>query len=37
LNLVELGLLEKHREGEAVVFQMPKKLRDKLAGKSAAQ
>jgi Fic family protein len=36
LNLVELGLLEKHREGKSFVFQMPKKLRDKLAGKSAA-
>jgi Fic family protein len=33
LDLVELGLLEKHRDGHAFVFQMPKKLREKLAGK----
>lgn len=32
LDLVDLGLLEKHREGKAFVFQMPKKLREKLAG-----
>jgi Fic family protein len=33
LDLVELGLLEKHRDGHAFVFQMPKKLREKLASK----
>ena len=36
LDLVDLGLLEKHREGKAFVFQMPEKLREKLAGKSTA-
>jgi hypothetical protein len=36
LELVDLGLLEKHRDGKAFVFQMPQKLREKLAGKSAA-
>jgi Fic family protein len=36
LDLVDLGLLEKHREGKAFAFQMPQKLREKLAGKSAA-
>jgi len=36
LDLVDLGLLEKHREGKAFVFHMPQKLREKLAGKSAA-
>ena len=34
LDLVALGLLQKHREGKAFVFHMPQKLRDKLAGKS---
>jgi len=33
LDLVELGLLEKHRDGRAFVFQMPKKLREKLDSK----
>lgn len=33
LELVDLGLLEKHRDGNAFVFQMPKKLREKLANK----
>ena len=36
LDLVELGLLEKHREGKAFVFHMPQKLREKLASKSVA-
>ena len=36
LDLVTLGLLEKHREGKAFIFQMPEKLREKLASKSAA-
>jgi hypothetical protein len=36
LDLVDLGLLEKHREGKSFVFHMPQKLREKLAGKSAA-
>jgi Fic family protein len=36
LDLVNLGLLEKHREGKAFVFQMPQKLREKLANKSSA-
>jgi Fic family protein len=34
LDLVDLGLLEKHREGKSFVFHMPQKLREKLAGKS---
>jgi DeoR/GlpR family transcriptional regulator of sugar metabolism len=34
LELVDLGLLEKHREGKAFVFQMPQKLRQKLAAKA---
>jgi Fic family protein len=34
LELVDLGLLEKHREGKAFVFEMPQKLREKLAGRS---
>jgi Fic family protein len=33
LDLVELGLLEKSREGRAFVFQMTEKLREKLSGK----
>jgi Fic family protein len=33
LDLVELGLIEKSREGKAFVFQMTKKLREKLSGK----
>jgi Fic family protein len=37
LDLVALGLLEKHREGKAFVFQMPQKLREKLAVRSAAR
>jgi Fic family protein len=36
LTLVDLGLLEKHRNGKAFIFQMPKKLREKLAVKSGA-
>lgn len=32
LDLVDLGLLEKQRDGKAFVFQMPRKLREKLAG-----
>jgi Fic family protein len=35
LDLVDLGLLEKHREGKSFVFQMSPKLREKLAAKSA--
>jgi Fic family protein len=34
LELVDLGLLEKHREGKAFVFQMPQKLRQRLAAKA---
>lgn len=34
LSMVELGLLEKSREGRSFVFQMPQKLRDKLATES---
>jgi len=37
LTLVDLGLLEKHREGKAFVFQMPRKLREKLAGNVVAE
>jgi Fic family protein len=33
LELVELGLLEKHLEGRAFVFTMPQKLREKLAAR----
>ncbi len=33
LDLVELGLLEKHREVKAFVFQMPQKVREKFAGR----
>jgi hypothetical protein len=33
LDLVDLGILEKHREGKSFVFQTPQKLREKLAGK----
>jgi Fic family protein len=33
LNLVELGLLEKQKEGKSFVFLMPQKLRDKLAAR----
>lgn len=36
LDLVDLELLEKHREGKSFVFHMPQKVREKLAGKSAA-
>lgn len=35
LEMVDLGLLEKSREGKAFVFLMPQKLREKLAAKSA--
>jgi Fic family protein len=35
LSLVDLGLLEKHRDGKSFVFQMPLKLRERLASKSA--
>jgi Fic family protein len=34
LELVDLGLLEKHREGKAFVFQMPQKLRQRLAARA---
>jgi Fic family protein len=34
LDLVGLGLLEKHREGKSFVFEMSTKLREKLAGKA---
>lgn len=34
LEMVDLGLLEKHREGKAFVFQMPQKLREKLAARA---
>ena len=33
LDMVDLGLLQKLREGKSFVFQMPQKLRDKLAEK----
>lgn len=35
LGMVDLGLLDKHREGRAFVFQMPQKLRERLAAKAA--
>ncbi len=35
LDLVDLSLLEKHREGKSFVFSMPQKIREKLVGKSA--
>ncbi len=35
LDMVELGLIEKDREGKSFVFQMPQRLRDKLASKMA--
>jgi Fic family protein len=34
LEMVSLGLLEKHREGKSFVFQMPQKLREKLAARA---
>jgi Fic family protein len=34
LELVDLGLLEKHREGKAFIFQMPEKLRQRLAARA---
>lgn len=34
LEMVDLGLLEKHREGKSFVFQMPRKLREKLAART---
>jgi Fic family protein len=37
LDLVAMALLEKHREGRAFVFQMPQKLRKKLAVRSSAR
>jgi len=36
LDMVELGLLEKTQEGKSFVFQMPQKLRDRLANKASA-
>jgi Fic family protein len=36
LDLVDLGLLDKRREGKSFVFHLPQKVREKLAGKSAA-
>lgn len=36
LEMVELGLLEKGREGKSFVFQMPQKLRERLAAKASA-
>jgi Fic family protein len=37
LELVDLGLLEKQKEGKSFVFQMPQKLREKLGSKAATQ
>lgn len=34
LDLVDLGLLEKTREGKAFIFQMPQKLRQRLVAKT---
>jgi Fic family protein len=34
LELVDFGLLEKHKEGKSFVFQMPLQLREKLAAKA---
>ncbi len=36
LELVDLRLLEKHREGKAFVFQIPQKLRQRLAVRAEA-
>jgi Fic family protein len=36
LEMVELGLLEKQKEGKSFVFHMPQKLREKLAARSSA-
>jgi Fic family protein len=36
LDLVDLSLLEKHREGRSFVFEMPSKLQKKLANRSVA-
>ncbi len=36
LDLVDLGVLEKYREGKSFVFRMREKLREKLADKVAA-
>lgn len=35
LDMAELGLIEKDREGKSFVFQMPRRLREKLAAKMA--
>jgi Fic family protein len=35
LGMVDLGLLEKGREGKSFVFQMPQKLRERLAARAA--
>jgi Fic family protein len=36
LEMVDLGLLEKNKEGKLFVFQMPQKLREKLSAKANA-